>query len=143
MQYRNLGYSHAGAHIPRVLGFMSAFEKYVGRRPTRSSTRVTCHASTIVASFAGFASLIVSRRSNRRNTLRWFQGFCVAEFYFRSPDSARNMDPIVVGCPFQWFPWIDGSTHFFLFLPIIIGNLLGIFTLDAVFLAFLLCFLFM
>ncbi len=51
------------------------------------------------------------------------------------------MHPVVISSPFERFPRIGWTAHFFLFLPIVIGCFLGILTFDAILLSFLLRFL--
>ncbi len=51
------------------------------------------------------------------------------------------MDPVVVGCSFQWFTGINRFVELLLLLPKEIGYLLGVLSLDAITFSLLLCLL--
>jgi hypothetical protein len=82
--------------------------------------------------FACFTYLVISSRWYRWNSFRWLKSFGVAELYFGSEYCTCNMYPIIVGCALQRFPRIKGFVSFFLFLPEVVGDTLGVFSLEAI-----------
>lgn len=83
---------------------------------------------------AELASLLVSSLGNRRDALRRLQCLGVSKLDLGSPDSASNVNPVVVCSPLQRLSRVDGTVQILLSFTVIVCRFTCL--LDLEFLAF-------
>jgi hypothetical protein len=102
---------------------------------------VAVHTRSLVSP-ADLAHLGVPRPRNQGDTFAGTEGLGITKLDLGGPDSAGDVNPVVVGRPLQRFARVDRAIHLFLLLAVVVGRSLGIFTLHPLSLTLLLGLLF-
>jgi hypothetical protein len=102
---------------------------------------VAVHTRSVVSP-ADLAHLGVPRPRNHGDTFAGTEGLGIPKLDLGRPDSAGDVNPVVVGRPLQRFTRVDRAVHLFLLLAVVVGRLLGVFTLHPLSLTLLLGLLF-
>lgn len=123
---------HVAERIPRGLysGQYGQSFSSLSLGLTWNATLMARHTGSILF-VAHLTSLIISAPGNRRNAFRRLQCFGVTKLDFWGPNSAGNMDPIVVRGPLEWFPGVDGAIHLFLLLAVKVRSFPSLLNLEA------------
>jgi hypothetical protein len=102
----------------------------------RRVTLQALHAGSIVP-LADLAHVRKSRARDQGDTLAGAESFGVTKFDLGRPDSAGDVDPVVVGGPFQGFAGIDRTIHLLLLFAVVVSRLLSVLTFHPLPLALL------
>jgi hypothetical protein len=77
----------------------------------------------LLADLAHFCVLVPR---DQGDALARTEGFGVAKLDLVRKHGAGNMNPVVIGCPFERLARVDRAVHLFLLLTVVIGRALGV-----------------
>ena len=103
-----------------VAGLMGAFDVDGGMAVVTLYTR----SIGLLTDLARFCVLVPR---DQGDALARTEGFGVAKLDLVRKHSAGNVDPVVVGCPFERLARVNRAVHLFLLLTVVIGRALGVF----------------